>query len=110
MRFSLIILLFFAMLGCGKDSTPATATEPFDVQDQAIAAIQEMGGSVAIDETNPNKPVVGVNFVGTKVTDDGLEHLKVLTSLKTLYLINTNVTDDGVKKLQTALPNCEIVR
>jgi Leucine-rich repeat (LRR) protein len=47
---------------------------------------------------------------GAKVTDAGLEHLKGLTKLQSLDLIFTNVTDQGVKKLQQALPKCEIRR
>ncbi len=45
----------------------------------------------------------------TRVTDAGLEHLKGLTDLQRLDLMNTNVTDEGIKKLQQALPNCEII-
>ena len=45
---------------------------------------------------------------GTKVTDAGLEHLKGLTELQYLYLKDTRVNNAGVKKLQQALPNCEI--
>jgi hypothetical protein len=47
---------------------------------------------------------------GTKVTNAGLEHLGGLKRLKHLDLENTNVTAEGVKKLQRALPNCEIIR
>jgi hypothetical protein len=43
-----------------------------------------------------------------RVTDAGLEHLKGLTQLAQLALMGTDVTDAGVKKLQQALPNCEI--
>ena len=47
-------------------------------------------------------------LANTKVTDAGLEHLKNLSKLQWLYLDGTNVTDKGVKKLQQALPKCEI--
>ena len=46
---------------------------------------------------------------GTKVTDACLEHLEGLTNLGFLRLKNTNVTPEGVKKLQEALPNCDIM-
>ncbi len=45
---------------------------------------------------------------GTHVTDAGLEHLKGLPNLQSLDLNDTQVTDEGVKKLQEALPNCNI--
>lgn len=45
---------------------------------------------------------------GTQVSDAGLEHLSGLTELRCLTLTRTKVTDDGVKKLQQALPKCEI--
>ncbi len=44
----------------------------------------------------------------TPITDAGLEHLRGLTSLESLNLTNTKVTAEGVKKLQQALPNCNI--
>ena len=46
----------------------------------------------------------------TKITDAGLVHLKELTSLELLDLGGSKVTDEGVNALQTALPNCTIVR
>jgi hypothetical protein len=45
----------------------------------------------------------------SQVTDAGLEHLEGLTRLDVLYLEQTQVTPEGVKKLQEALPDCEIV-
>jgi len=131
MRFSPIVLLLFAMLGCGSESPPAnevdrkareqdvetivenksspatSAAKPVETQEQAIAAIKKLGGKVTIGRKSPNK-LIHVDLRGTKVTDAGLVHLKELTNLHTLYLINTKVTDEGVKKLQTALPNCNI--
>ena len=47
---------------------------------------------------------------GAQVTDAGLEHLKGLNQLLVLKLNQTKVTDAGVKKLQQALPNCDIRR
>jgi hypothetical protein len=44
------------------------------------------------------------------VTDAGLEHLKGLTSLKYLFLMNTQVTDAGMEDLQAALPKCKITK
>ena len=51
-----------------------------------------------------------LDLSATNITDAGLEHLKGMTKLFYLDLSNTNVTDEGVKKLQQALPNCEIQR
>ena len=44
----------------------------------------------------------------TKITDDGLNHMKGLTNLSWIDLRGTQVTTYGVKKLQQALPNCDI--
>ena len=44
------------------------------------------------------------------MTDAGLEHLKKLTKLQSLYLGETRVTNEGVKKFQQALPTCYVFR
>ncbi len=46
---------------------------------------------------------------GTLITDAGLEHLKGLKNLTYLHLQGTQVTPEGVRKLQDALPECEII-
>jgi hypothetical protein len=43
-----------------------------------------------------------------KITDAGLSHLEGLTELRLLNLNDTSVTEEGVKRLQHALPKCEI--
>jgi hypothetical protein len=48
--------------------------------------------------------------MGPGVTDGGLGYLESLTRLRRLVLLNTQVTDEGIKKLQQALPNCQIER
>ena len=52
---------------------------------------------------------VGIlDLSNTNVTDAGLERLKGMSNLEELDLTGTKVTNEGVKKLQQALPNCEI--
>jgi hypothetical protein len=46
---------------------------------------------------------------GTKITDAAIIHLRRLEKLEDLSLQGCRVTDEGVKKLQEALPNCEIL-
>ena len=51
---------------------------------------------------------MSLNLYGTAVTDAGLEQLKGLKHLRSLYLWQTKVTPEGVKALQAALPGCDI--
>jgi hypothetical protein len=44
----------------------------------------------------------------TRVTDASVVHLRRLENLKWLDLSRTSITDEGVRRLQDALPNCEI--
>lgn len=46
----------------------------------------------------------------TDLSDRGLADVARLKCLRYLHLERTRVTDVGVKKLQQALPNCEIIR
>ncbi len=98
MRFSPILLLLFATLGCGSESQ--SVDEPVETQVQAIPAIENLGGKVPLDEKSSNKQVIYIGFSGTRVTDKGLKHLKGLTSLQTLNLSRTRVTDAGLEHLK----------
>ena len=84
---------FLASIDKAKKKNDATKATPEEV----IAAIKKLGGQVKVDN---NKAVVEVRLVGFEVADAGLEHLKGLTNLKTLYLNSTNVTDAGLKHLK----------
>lgn len=52
--------------------------------------------------------LVYLNLYGSQVTDAGLEHLKGMTNLRKLFLWQSLVTEEGAKKLQEALPDCEV--
>jgi hypothetical protein len=45
---------------------------------------------------------------GAQVTDEGLEHLKGMTNLQSLNLRHTSVTDEGAKNFRQVLPNCRV--
>jgi internalin A len=105
------------LAGCGPSaSTPPqaatqphthgasqAATPPDDAEDQAVKAVEKLGGQVVRDPNDPAKPIVEVNLNGAAVTDAELKELAALKALKgvqTLYLVNHHgVTDAGVKSL-----------
>jgi hypothetical protein len=49
-----------------------------------------------------------LNLVGAKITDAGVDDLKLLRNLKRLTLVGSGLSADGLKRLQVALPDCEI--
>ena len=61
--------------------------EPNVDQARAIAEIQKLGGEVTVDEKSPEKPVIDVQFV--RATDAGLEYLKGLTTVRSVFLRGT---------------------
>jgi hypothetical protein len=46
----------------------------------------------------------------TKVSDEGIAHLKKLAKLKTIELKRTQISEEAAKELQEALPNCKVIR
>jgi len=61
-----------------------------------------------IAELTRHQSLASLSLSGTKITDAALEHLAKLPKLKELWLRNTAITDAGYKRLQAALPNCDI--
>ncbi|MEO2018583.1 MAG: hypothetical protein ABGZ53_29885 [Fuerstiella sp.] len=43
-----------------------------------------------------------------RVMDAGVVHLKGMTHLEVLAIINTQITDAGLAELKAALPNCDV--
>ena len=67
--------------------------------EEAVAAIEKLGGTVTIDEKSPGRPVVEADLTSTHVTDAELERLvglRQLANLQTLCLTNTGVTDGAL--------------
>jgi hypothetical protein len=51
-----------------------------------------------------------LNLYGTTVSDAGLEHLKGLTNLQSLYLWQSKATAAGATNLQNTLPHLFVSR
>lgn len=49
-----------------------------------------------------------LNLVGAKIDDSGIDDLMRLRNLKRLTLVGSGLSVDGVKRLQVALPDCDI--
>jgi RNA polymerase sigma factor (sigma-70 family) len=83
----------------GLKPAPTAAAERPPAEQQAIAAIQAVGGRVVFDKTQPAEPVVGVYLLSPDVNDRHLRCLKEFEGLKTLVLPE-GVTDAGLKELR----------
>src|SRR4051812_37374569 len=76
-------------------SFTASAQAP-NGQERAIATITRLGGTFEVDRETEGSPVVKVDLHGTSVSDDDLESLEGLKSLRHLDLRLTKVGDKGV--------------
>jgi hypothetical protein len=65
-----------------------------------VAAIERLGGTVRVDEADPDRPVVAVDLTCTDCTNADLERLSGLTRLRTLNLGGTRITDAGLADLK----------
>lgn len=90
------LLIPILCVGCQRATgNPAEAA--------AIAAIQQLGGKVEVDEKNPDKPAIKVYLHRTRVKDSDLAHLAQLKQLQNLFLGRTQITDAGLVHLRQAI-------
>ena len=59
---------------------------------------------------DPNRfsHLTSLSFIGTGLTDNGIESLRGLTSLKSLNIVRNSITPNGVEALRKSLPGCRI--
>jgi hypothetical protein len=84
--------------------------DPFDIL-MKVFQVDLSGTRVSDDGLEHLKELTdlgGLYLNNTQVTDAGFEHLKGMSQLRSLSLRGTNVTDEGVQELQRVLPNCKI--
>ena len=70
-----------------------------EAEDNAVAAVEKLGGVIHRDDKLPGHPVVGVDLSETQVTDADLKGLAALTNLTDLHLGHTKITNAGLKHL-----------
>lgn len=82
-------------------TTPAPAADsaPSPANEAAIAAIQEIGGTVMPLAMSDDSLVVDFHLGGTDLTDDGLVHVKALGKVFEVNLKDTQITDAGLAQL-----------
>jgi predicted nucleic acid-binding Zn-ribbon protein len=66
----------------------------------AVAALKTKGAEIQRDESQPGKPVIGVNMSGDTFTGADLKHLRGFTQLKKLSLAHVPVKDAAVSNLK----------
>ena len=89
-----------ALAVCSLVGLGVRAAEPKLSQEEAVAKIKKLGGSVVVDEQKVGKPVKAVYLEATRVTDKELVLLKSLPSVILLYLTKTQVGDAGLAHLK----------
>jgi len=93
MRFrNWILVIPLWLCGCGR-APPS--------EEQAVWAVEKLGGKVVRDETEASRPLKEVYLNGNQVTDAELKLLTRLKNLSKLHLSETRVTDAGLKELSS---------
>ena len=109
---TLMTLVTVCALAC---SWLAVKMRQAERQREAAAAVEKLGGTVEWDSTAPRRPVwlrrlVGddlfnsvrsVDFSGNELRDAWLEHIKMLSQLRELHLVETNATDADIEQIKS---------
>src|SRR5262249_48572554 len=93
MKYSNLIALVFSLTV--SLAPPVRAGE----REQAIAAIEKLGGKIEFAEDEPGRPARLIYLQGKRVADKELALLKALPDLKRLDLRDAKVTDEGLRLL-----------
>ena len=97
MKSFFVLLISIVLFGCGESLPDAPGTSKSN--EAAVAAIEKLGGDVTFDAKSGE--VVNVDLDNAwMLTDAGLLHLKEMTSLRALLLVNTRITDVGLEHLK----------
>lgn len=89
--------------------------EAVDLSPHNWSAVGRRGKTLAVDDDALAilyrfRELRSLNLRDTPITDAGLHHIAALRRLEQLDIRGTRITDDGLRKLQEALPHCEITR
>ena len=97
---SSFLALLILLTGSSLSAEPAPAM----TQEQVVAEIKELGGTVVRDGSGPTGAVVEVWVLASRspkvVTDTQIKHFAELSHLKTLVLTGTAAGDAGLEHLK----------
>lgn len=88
-----LIAIYFGIVSrrqVSADDAPQLSKE------DAIAAVEQLGGEVRIDGEKDDQPVWAVEFKETKIRNDDLRLLASFPALEVLNLADTMIDDDGL--------------
>ncbi len=103
MRFWLCVGLFLATLSTGwclaGDVRKAPLVRPGSEQ-EAVAALEKIGGRVRRHPKRPGSPVIAVYLHGNKVRDEHLKYLASFKSLEYVQFFSVGLRGDGLAHLK----------
>jgi hypothetical protein len=73
-----------------------------------LGIIDSNVGDEIVPHISSLKDLYQLNLFGSKLTDQGLQGLEQMASLKCLVVSNTRVSDEGVERFRSARPDCEV--